>query len=61
MVLVSDEYKPDSVGWRMEQEEIQGRVKVRSSVSAGGASWLASNGLEAIAVEQALGGEMPSP
>jgi hypothetical protein len=24
IVLVSDEYKPDSVGWRMEQPEIQG-------------------------------------
>jgi hypothetical protein len=27
VVLVSDEYKPDSVGWRMEQQEIQGRRK----------------------------------
>jgi hypothetical protein len=25
VVLVSDEYKPDSVGWRMEQQEINGR------------------------------------
>jgi hypothetical protein len=27
VVLVSDEYQPDSVGWRMEQQEIQGPRK----------------------------------
>jgi hypothetical protein len=32
VVLVSEEYKPDSVGWRMEQQEIQGCERVRFGV-----------------------------
>jgi hypothetical protein len=27
VLLVSDEYQPDSVGWRMEQQEIEGPGK----------------------------------
>ena|SRR5215831_13777904 len=33
--VVSDECEPESVGWRMEQQEIQGRPEVRSVRSAG--------------------------
>jgi len=53
---MSDEYKPDSVGWRVERCEIQGpRKSLFPLLAPGGACWGGDSG------GAGNSGEMPSP
>jgi hypothetical protein len=61
VVLVSDEYKPESVGWRMEQQESQGPRKssFRRCAPSGVIGLASDEPLAAIAAEQALAERCP--
>ena len=58
VALASDEYKPESVSWRMEQQEIRGPRRSPFRAKRRGER-VGSDGLAAMTVEQALAERCP--